>query len=212
MTRHRSTNNIWKSLQAVGGIGAIALSLAIASSAAQGAVRTADDPFFGLAPLDNRELASMRGGLDRGPFHYDFVVTIRSMVQEAIAETKQRIKEANEAFGLMTTLKLNGVGKITSSKTTTIGTNDNAHATVSETEDTVAASISDTQTKVAQEVSQDHVKALTQNLASGRNIVHELTLDINVADFQQKVAQFRRLPLISKVTRDVGMSSLGGGF
>ena len=80
MTRRRNTNNPGRPLRTAGGIGVLTLSLVVAAATAHGAVRT-PDPFAAFTPLGDRALSGMRGGLDRGPFKYDFVVTIRSMVQ-----------------------------------------------------------------------------------------------------------------------------------
>ena len=178
---------------------ALVLGLAVqGTSPAAAALASSGDAFAGMSPLADSELGDMRGGFSFGGINFNFAVTIRSIVKDAM----------DNAFGMMTKLTLNNAGQVASSTTTVIGTPSEVSTPSSGDGTPVQVSVGNEQTQLVHDIALDHLQAITTNTASGVSINQDVDVNVMMPGFKSAMAKFSKASIVNNIQRQIGVSGL----
>lgn len=153
------------------------------------------DPFAGLAPLDQAELADHRGGMMINGIPMDFAVVVRTTVEGAVAR------------GLQTLLTVNERGGLASATTTPIG--DTSGATLTATEAGGMALRLPTGTRIIHDVQSGHIKSLIANTQSDVTLNHRTDINVDLPGIYQLSQTWYGNSRSAQMGIDAALSGLG---
>lgn len=153
------------------------------------------DPFAGLAPLEQTELADHRGGMVINGIPMDFAVVVRTTVEGAVSR------------GLQTLLTVNDRGGLASATTTPIG--DTTGATLAPTA-TGGTSLSlPTGTTILHQVQADQIQTLIANTKSDVSLNHRTDINVDLPGFQSLSQTWYGNNRAAQMGIDAAFSGLG---
>ena len=143
--------------------------------------------------LSDEELADLRGGFVLGGLQMDFAVTVETMV-----------RNATEASGLATFLKIADDGGIAQSQTTAIGQGTELPTII---ENATLFSTMGQETKILHRVMGNQIESLTQNRASDLSISQSTNIDVTMPGFLRMMDDWRGNSLIDRLSADSALLS-----